>query len=217
MLRLTNILSKEFGVALKDLRFEEGMIYGIRSHNWNFNKFMVSLLRGTSKPDNGSVYVTINDITNNLISADSTYLSDYSNKYMYISECVSLLDDFSVKENIAILRKTKFVNGITNIKITKILNMVHLTDGTKKINRLSAAERYRVKIAQLLCIEPKIVLCSNILNGLTDDEKYEVESLLCDACKHIKATLVYVGELSNDSNFDVVLSSNSIVVERYVV
>lgn len=214
MLRLTNIVSKEVGVSLKDLNFNTGLTYAINSKHWGFNRFVVDLIRGYYEPDSGSVYVTIGETTDNLITVSDEYLNEYSKYYVYLDSGIELVDDLTIKDNMLLL--SRGYRGVKYVKLSKLLKMVHIEDDSIKIKDLSDSDKYRVKLAQILYMRPKLVLCNMLFDGISCSDVGEIESLLCDVCKHIGTTLVYMGKIEDKGNFDVVMEGASIVKERLV-
>lgn len=212
MIRLTNIVSKELGVSLNDLKFEKGITYAISNEHWGFNRFIVDLMRGYCEPDNGSVYVTLGGSTDNLITVSDAYIESYSKKYVYLDSGVDLVEDLSIKDNMMLLSRGH--RGVKFGKLVKLLKMVHIDDSDIKVRDLSESEKYRVKLAQILYMRPKLVICNMLFEGQDYSEMEEVESLLCDVCKYIDATLVYMGKVLNEDSFDVVMNGESIVKER---
>lgn len=212
MLRLTNIVSKEVGVSLNDLKFEKGVSYAISSEHWGFNRFIVDLMRGYYEPDNGSVYVTLGGGTDNLITVSDNYIDSYSKKYVYLDSGVDLVEDLSIKDNMLLLCRGH--RGVKFSKLNKLLKMVHIDDVNVRVRCLSESEKYRVKLAQILYMRPKLVICNMLFEDKDSFEMEEVESLLCDVCKYIDATLVYMGKVLNEGSFDVVMEGASIVKER---
>lgn len=213
MLKLSDIVIDELGIKIKDIDFEEGKTYGIDSVDTDFNDIVSELLRGYYMPDGGGLYLTVTGVTNNLINVDDDYLHKYNKSCVYIDKGVYLVEDLSIKDNMLLLHRGK--RGLSKANIDKILKMVHLTDVQKVVKDLDVNDRYRVRLAQILYMRPKVVITNMLFKDIMEDVYLEsledIESLLCDICKYTGATLIYMGDIINRSNFDIVLDKSNMV------
>lgn len=213
MLRLSDVVIDELGLTFKNLEFEKGSTYALNSVDKEINDVLSDILRGYYIPSSGGVYLTLSGNTNNLVNVDDRYINIYNKSCIYINNGVYLLENLSIKDNILLLNRAK--RGLNKANIVRILKMVHIDNANLLVKDLSIVDKYRVKIAQILYMQPQLVISNMLFSSLGStldiEELEEIESLLCDACKFTNTTLVYIGAVFNESNFDKVLLKSNIV------
>jgi len=164
-------LTKRFKglIAVKNVSFtvDEGECVGIIGPNGAGKTTIFNLITGFLKPENGSVFLKGEDITN---------LKPYEIVNRGIARTFQLICPFpnmSVMENVLVplYGKRKKLEGNLEEKCSEILKLVGLSHQKDKLARnLPHGDLKKLEIARALATEPKILLLDEPFAGLSFDE-----------------------------------------------
>lgn len=184
MIKLINVgktytsKSKAKVEALKDVNFElsaSGMTF-ILGKSGSGKSTLLNLLGGLDKP-------TVGDIQIDGESMQSFSQSDYES---YRNSCVgfvfqeyNLLDDFNVKENVALALQLSKETDI-NQKVADALAQVGLDEQylTRRVGELSGGEKQRVAIARALIKDSKMILADEPTGNLDSETGESIWNIL---------------------------------------
>lgn len=172
-----NNLTKRFGgltaVNNVSLRVSEGDILGLIGPNGAGKTTLFNLIIGLTRPNQGSVTLLGNDITNKRPSLIAQYgmTKTFQN--------VALFPEMTVLDNV-------LVGGLSHSGIPesrelarKNLKRVGLDDiESKMAGNLSFPERARVELARALCTRPKLLLLDEVMAALNEVEMDAVLALI---------------------------------------
>lgn len=172
-------------------------------------EIIASLITGFIKPEEGSIvldnYMLTNKTTKNQIKEIQKQIGYiFGNSYDY-------LQNLTVKNEILLNLKILKLKDKLN-KCKESLNLVGL-DSTyleKKSFNLSSAEQYKVMLASILAIEPKVLILNQIDNYLSHKEQIELKKLI----KRLKLTTIII---SNNANFYFDIVDKIIITMNYKI
>jgi branched-chain amino acid transport system ATP-binding protein len=222
-------------VAVNDVSFtlNEGEILGVIGPNGAGKTTLVSLISGTLPPSSGHILFEGNDITR---------LPAYRRARLGIGRTFQIMRPFpglSVLDNVAV--GALFGRGAGESDLAKArekaraqLDFVGLGKfATQRAEELGGPNRKRLELAKALAMQPKVLLCDEVMAGLNLVEIDEVIEVLRKirqngisilviehVIKAIKSlsdrlTVLHHGDKIADGSPDAVLS-NSEVVEAYL-
>lgn len=142
--------------ALNDvsLKFPETGLVFILGKSGSGKSTLLNIMGGLDKADDGEII--INGKSSKEFSGSE--MDSYRNTYLgFIFQEYNILNDFTVKENIALALQLQHKKA-TDKEIDDILTQVDLQGyGKRKPNELSGGQKQRVAIARALVKEPKII------------------------------------------------------------
>ena len=154
---------------------DRGMFF-ITGESGSGKTTLLNLIGGLDKADSGEIIINgrnFKDFSNN-------DFDDYRSQDVgFVFQDCNLLDQFSVRDNVAMplwIRKEKYVD---DDKIDKVLDLVSLSGyGSRMPNELSGGQKQRVAIARVLVKEPTILLADEPTGSLDEKNKTQVFELL---------------------------------------
>jgi ABC-2 type transport system ATP-binding protein len=171
----TENLSKDFGKvhAVKDLslKVNEGEIFGFLGLNGAGKTTTIKMLLGMIYPTIGASFIRGNRITPSK--------HDLWNNVGYLVEIPYSYPDLTVRENLEIIRKYRFISNRT--AVDSIINKLKLEEyENRKVKNLSQGNTQRLGLAKALLHNPSILLLDEPTNGLDPAGIVEVRELLMD-------------------------------------
>ena len=172
MIKLTNVTktyvtkSKQNVDALRGVNFElgnTGMVF-ILGKSGSGKSTLLNLLGGLDKPTNGDIVVD-GVSTKDFKQADyDSYRSGYVG---FVFQEYNLLDDFNVKENVALALQLTKGNDIDS-KVVNALEQVELSANylTRRVGELSGGEKQRVAIARSIVKDGHVILADEPTGNL---------------------------------------------------
>lgn len=170
--------SKSKVEALKGVSFElgsNGMTF-ILGKSGSGKSTLLNLLGGLDRPTFGSIQVDGADMQ----SFTQTDYESYRNSYVgFVFQEYNLLDDFNVKDNVALaLRLSKDVN--VEQKVIEALKQVELNEEylTRRVGELSGGEKQRVAIARAIVKNSKMILADEPTGNLDSETGESIWNIL---------------------------------------
>ncbi len=164
--------------ALKGVSFElssSGMTF-ILGKSGSGKSTLLNLLGGIDRPTFGSISIDNVD-TQSFTQKD---YESYRNGYVgFVFQEYNLLDDFNVKENIALaLQLTKDID--VEQKVIQALKQVELTEEylTRRVGELSGGEKQRVAIARAIVKDSKLILADEPTGNLDSETGKSIWNIL---------------------------------------
>lgn len=158
--------AKEQVVALKNVSFQldnSGMVF-ILGKSGSGKSTLLNLIGGLDQPTEGAI--TVDGIS--MKDFKQGDYDGYRNGYVgFIFQEYNLLDDFNVKDNIAIaLRLSK--DATPDNKVIDALKRVELTEDylTRRVGELSGGEKQRIAIARSIVKDSKLILADEPTGNL---------------------------------------------------
>ena len=170
--------SKQRVDALKGVSFElpcKGMVF-ILGKSGSGKSTLLNLLGGLDSPTNGEILVdgvSMKDFT-------STDYERYRNEYIgFIFQEYNLLDEFNVKENIALALQLSKETNIDE-KVKDALHQVELTDdySLRRVGEMSGGEKQRIAIARCVVKESKMILADEPTGNLDSATSESIWNIL---------------------------------------
>lgn len=152
---------------------------------------LLNILGGIDRPDNGSVEVGDNDLTE--MSGDE--LREYRRKHVgFIFQFYNLIPTLNATENVELGCEVLDWDGKKVEKESKIyLERVGLQDHAQKFpQQLSAGEQQRVAIARALAKQPKIIFGDEPTGNLDEETSFKIIKLLREVNKKHQTTMIIV-------------------------
>ncbi len=170
--------SKNRVEALKNVNFqlgESGMVF-ILGKSGSGKSTLLNLLGGLDKPTVGNIEV--DGVSMNAFKQSD--FESYRNSYVgFVFQEYNLLDDFNVKDNIALaLQLTKDAN--IEQKVIDALKQVELGEQylTRRVGELSGGEKQRVAIARAIVKDSKIILADEPTGNLDSETGESIWTIL---------------------------------------
>lgn len=183
---IKKVYNSETSISLKDYEFINGSSYCILGPSGSGKSTLLNILAGIVKPTEGSV--VINDKQMDVLSQKEIDEFRWQN-IGYISQDLKLFEDFSVLDNLNILK----LGGDVTFKSETVLEWVGLGHkANSKVRTLSGGEKQRVAIARALLKSPKVMLCDEPTASLNTSKGIEIIELLIKLHKEQKNTLIVV-------------------------
>ena len=142
---------------------------------------LLNLLGGLDQPNQGSIEINDQDIT----QLSSKELDAYRSQYIgFIFQDFNLIESLTVKENIELSNELKGETiDLENIK--ESLHTVDLDGYENRLpNTLSSGQRQRVAIARALIKHPKVILADEPTGSLDSETSVQIFSLLKQLSEH---------------------------------
>jgi len=186
---VTNGLTKRFGsfkaVDSVSLTVNMGEIYGFLGLNGAGKTTTIRMLLGMIRPSSGHA-----SIFGKKVYADNSALW---NSVGYLVEIPYSYPDLSVKENLEIIRRLRFIPDSKVVdKVMERLNIAQYRD--RKAKNLSLGNAQRLGLAKAIMHNPDVLILDEPANGLDPAGIVEIRELL--------------HSLANDSGVTVFLSSH---------
>ncbi len=187
-------LRKEFGetqnkvVALSDVSFSinEGELVIIVGPSGAGKSTLLNLIGGMDAPTSGSLFVNGKDVAKYSSHERTNYRR---NEVGFVFQFYNLMPNLTAKENLELAAELK--KDALNLEETLI--KVGLKDRMNNFpSQLSGGEQQRVSIARAIAKNPKIILCDEPTGALDYETGKEILSLLSDAARKEKKTVIIV-------------------------
>ncbi len=213
-------LRKEFGegqnkvVALSDVSFsiQKGELVIIVGPSGAGKSTLLNLIGGMDAPTSGSLFVNGKDI--------ATYSSHERTNYRrnevgFVFQFYNLMPNLTAKENLELAAELK--KDALNLEETLI--KVGLKDRMNNFpSQLSGGEQQRVSIARAIAKNPKIILCDEPTGALDYETGKEILSLLSEAARKEKKTVIIVthnSALKDMGDHLIKIKNGKIVFDEY--
>lgn len=181
--------------ALNDvsIKFPETGLVFILGKSGSGKSTLLNVMGGLDKADEGEIIINGKSSK----SFSKTEMDSYRNTYLgFIFQEYNILNDFSVKENIALALELQHKKA-TDEAINDILKEVDLEGyGKRKPNELSGGQKQRVAIARALVKNPKIIFADEPTGALDSNTGKQVFETL----KNLSKTRLVV-VVSHDRDF----------------
>ena len=149
------------------------------------------LLVGLEKPDQGSVHIHGQDITN--LGGDA--LNAVRSKIGFLFQEAALYDSLTVAENVAfpIRHRSDVRKPEKNDRVRELLSFVGMeNDGAKMPSDISGGMKKRVGLARALALDPDILLFDEPTSALDPITAHEIEDLILKLQKERHVTSLVV-------------------------
>jgi ABC-2 type transport system ATP-binding protein len=168
-------LTKHFGHvhAVKDLslNIKKGEIFGFLGLNGAGKTTTIRMLLGMIKPTSGVSFICSKKIHSGNI--------EIWGKIGYLVEVPYSYPELTVRENLEIIRRLRFIND--RKAIDSIIDKFHLGEyANRKVKDLSQGNLQRLGLAKALIHNPEILLLDEPANGLDPAGIVEIRELLQD-------------------------------------
>ena len=186
--------------VLKNINFaiKKNEFIGIVGETGTGKSTLVDLLIGLIDPDEGSILIDGNKISNN------SYF--WKNNLGYVPQNLYLLDD-SIKNNIALgykkneVSSTKVQNSIYNSQLTKFVsklkNGLETNVGERGV-KISGGEKQRIGIARALYNNPEILVFDEATSNLDLETESKILEILLKFKK--KKTIIFITHRESSLN-----------------
>ncbi len=192
---ITENLSKNYkdvnAVDNISLTVNKGEIYGFLGLNGAGKTTTIRMLLGLIKPTSGTVKINGEKITDQK--------SSFWNKIGYMVETPSSYPNLTVRENLEIVRRLRFIEDKNSID--EIVAMLHLGAYENRMAKnLSLGNAQRLGLAKALLHKPEILILDEPTNGLDPAGIHEIRELLIDLSVNHGVTILIsshiLGEIS---------------------
>lgn len=169
--------------AIKDISItlpDRGMVFFV-GRSGSGKSTLLNLLGGLDQPNQGSIEINDQDIT----QLSSKELDAYRSRYIgFIFQDFNLIESLSVKDNIELSNELKGeTTDLLNIK--QSLHTVDLDGYENRLpNTLSSGQRQRVAIARALIKHPKVILADEPTGSLDSETSVQIFCLLKQLSEH---------------------------------
>jgi ABC-2 type transport system ATP-binding protein len=169
----TEKLSKKFkdvtAVSEICLNVSKGEIYGFLGLNGAGKTTTIRMLLGMISPDNGEAF-----INGQRVYAGNTKLWK---KIGYLVEIPYSYPNLTVKENLEIIRKMRFIKDKN--AVTSVMDKLKLTDyANRRAKNLSTGNAQRLGVAKALIHHPEILILDEPANGFDPEGIHEFREML---------------------------------------
>jgi len=195
----TENLTKHFGsvhaVEGVNLKIEKGEIFGFLGLNGAGKTTTIRLLLGMITPTSGNAY-----IKNEKVSPSNRKIWG---KIGYMVEVPYSYPELTVRENLEIVRRLRFISDTTTIN--RIMDQLKLKQyADRKARFLSQGNAQRLGLAKALIHKPDILLLDEPANALDPAGIVEIRELLLDMAENEGVTIFIsshiLGEVSKFAN-----------------
>ncbi len=204
-------------VALKNVSItfpSKGMVF-IVGKSGAGKSTLLNIIGGLDKMDSGEIIIN-NHSTNDFSKND---FDAYRNYHIgFIFQEFNLIDDLTVKENIAIALKIQ-AKGIDTTTIDEALKLVNLEGlGYRSPKELSGGQKQRISVARALVKNPNIILADEPTGALDSNTGYEIMNSLKTLSKD-KLVIVVTHDEEAANNFadEIIKLNDGKVVGHYVI
>jgi len=177
-------LSKDFkdvkAVTDLNLHLDKGEIYGFLGLNGAGKTTTIRMLLGMIRPSEGNSYI-------NGIKVNS-YHNEIWKKVGYLVEIPYSYPNLSVKENLEIIRRLRFIKD--NRSVDRIIEKLQLQRySNRKAKHLSQGNKQRLGLAKALIHQPEILILDEPASGLDPSGIHDVREMLIDMAAQYGVTI----------------------------
>lgn len=204
-------------VALKGISIsfpDKGMVF-IVGKSGAGKSTLLNIIGGLDKMDSGEIIID-NHSTNDFSKNDFDAFRNYHIGFIF--QEFNLIDDLTVKENIAIALKIQAKKSDTTT-IDEALKLVNLEGlGYRSPKELSGGQKQRIAVARALVKNPNIILADEPTGALDSNTGYEIMSSLKTLSKDKLVIVVTHDEESANFFADEIIKINDgNIVGHYVI
>jgi molybdate/tungstate transport system ATP-binding protein len=206
MIRLKGVSKQYDKFALKkiDLEIKEGEYSVILGSTGAGKTLLLELIAGFSKPDEGSIIMFNNDVTNK--PPEERGIGFVYQDYMLFPH-LNVFDNIAFGLKLRKLTKVEIKRKI--IKMAKILNITKLLH--RDTSTLSGGESQRVALARALILKPKILLLDEPLSALDSRNQDKVRNEIRELHKKFKITTIHITHNRDEA---IILGDKIIIIEK---
>lgn len=181
---ITEHLSKDFkdvkAVSDLNLHLDKGEIYGFLGLNGAGKTTTIRMLLGMIRPSEGNAYI-------NGIKVNSSH-NEIWEKVGYLVEIPYSYPNLSVKENLEIIRRLRFIKDKRSVdSIIEKLQLQRYRH--RKAKHLSQGNKQRLGLAKALIHQPDILILDEPTNGLDPAGIHDIRELLIDMAAKYGVTI----------------------------
>ena len=193
--KLTKRYKDVLAVSEISLNVNEGEIYGFLGLNGAGKTTTIRMLLGMISPDRGKAF-----INGQRVHAGNTELW---NKIGYLVEIPYSYPNLTVKENLEIIRRLRFIEDKN--AVFSVMDKLKLTEyANRKAKNLSLGNAQRLGVAKALIHNPEILILDEPANGFDPEGIYEIREMLHYLAKNHGVTIFIsshiLGEISKLAN-----------------
>jgi len=171
---------------------------------------LIKCIVGLIEPDDGSLKVFGNEITN----SNQKTITDLRSRVGFIFQGNALYDSMTVRENLEFpLRRNKLkrTNKEVELLIQEALEDVGLIDTIDKMpSELSGGMKKRIGVARTLILKPEIILYDEPTTGLDPLTSREISKLILKIQNKIKASSIII---THDLNCAKITSNRMLILQ----
>lgn len=196
-------------VIFKDLSLQvnEGEIVFISGKFGSGRTTLLKMIAAMTPPNQGTIEV----FGKNLLSIERR--SDWRLKNIgFLTSDDCLIPYLTVKQHLLMGQDEEDPDfDLFNDEAHYILSMLEINDEqlSQYPETLTKVDRLKITLARLLMANPRILLLDEITTGLSDEEQFEVLSLLTNYVKRVGITLIITGENDIGDYYDRMLELNN--------
>lgn len=209
---ITENLSKSYkslkAVDDVNIQVNKGEIYGFLGLNGAGKTTTIRMLLGLIKADSGNAFLAGYKI--------SSSNHKIWNKVGYMVEVPYAYPNLTVKENLEIIRKLRFIKEKSSVQ--RIINQLDLESyKNTKAKHLSLGNAQRLGLAKALIHQPEILILDEPANGLDPAGIHDIREMLSDMAKYRGVTIFIsshiLGEISRFATRIGIIHKGKIVKE----
>lgn len=201
-------LSKRFGdfeaVADVDFAVKQGELAALLGPSGSGKSTILRIAAGLEKPDSGRVYLTGEDVTEELAQ---------NRNIGFVFQHYALFKHMTVTENIAFGMKVRKMpaSNIKN-KVAELMDLVKLTGYENHYPaHLSGGQRQRVALARALAPEPRVLLLDEPFGALDAKVRENLAEWLRNLHRQVSLTTILV---THDQKEAIEIADRIIVINR---
>lgn len=193
---------------------EKGLVF-IVGKSGSGKSTLLNILGGLDKMDNGEIIIN-GKSTSDFSSSD---FDAYRNYHIgFIFQEFNLIEDISVKENIAIALKMQS-KGHDATTIDEALKLVHLEGlGYRTPKELSGGQKQRIAIARALVKNPNIILADEPTGALDSKTGYELMSSLKTLSENkLIIVVTHDFEMANIFGDEIIKLTDGVIIDHLII